>query len=190
MAATFHNLNSESGLKKLDDYLLSRSYITGYQASKDDLAVHAALSTAPSLEYVNVARWFNHIDALLKMCGVTGEGAGVKIESSASVAEEAPSSAPVAEKKVPAADDDDDDDDDVDLFGEETEEEKKAAEERAAAVKASGKKKESKSYLCVFSSFCPPFLVGLMTNIQTVFTLLTLKNTYILVMAVFDTHHC
>ncbi|XP_073103513.1 elongation factor 1-delta 1 [Elaeis guineensis] len=143
MAATFHNLNSESGLKKLDDYLLSRSYITGYQASKDDLAVHAALSTAPSLEYVNVARWFNHIDALLKMCGVTGEGAGVKIESSASVAEEAPSSAPVAEKKVPAADDDDDDDDDVDLFGEETEEEKKAAEERAAAVKASGKKKES-----------------------------------------------
>ncbi|KAG1362738.1 putative Elongation factor 1-delta [Cocos nucifera] len=113
---------------------------TCYQASKDDLAVYAALSTAPSLEYVNVARWYNHIDALLKMCGVTAEGAGVKIESSASVAEEAPSSPPVADKKAPAADDDDDD---MDLFGEETEEEKKAAEERAAAVKASGKKKES-----------------------------------------------
>lgn len=140
MAVTFCNLNSVSGLKKLDDYLLTRSYITGYQASKDDLAVYAALSTAPSLEYVNVARWYNHIDALLKMCGVTAEGAGVKIESSASVAEEAPSSPPVADKKAPAADDDDDD---MDLFGEETEEEKKAAEERAAAVKASGKKKES-----------------------------------------------
>ncbi|KAG1342105.1 putative Elongation factor 1-delta [Cocos nucifera] len=111
-----------------------------YQASKDDLAVHAALSTAPSLEYVNVARWFNHIDALLKMCGATKEGAGVKIESSASVAEDAPSSPPVAEKAPAAADDDDDD---MDLFGEETEEEKKAAEERAAAVKASGKKKET-----------------------------------------------
>lgn len=82
-----------------------------------------------------------------------------------------------------------DDDDDMDLFGEETEEEKKAAEERAAAVKASGKKKESKSYLCVFSSVCPPFLVDLMMNIQTVYTLLTLKNICTVVMAVFHTRH-
>ncbi|KAJ4958117.1 hypothetical protein NE237_025228 [Protea cynaroides] len=139
MAVTFYNLNSESGLKKLDEYLLTRSYITGYQASKDDITVHAALSGAPSSEYVNVCRWYNHIDALLRLSGVSGEGRGVTIEGSAS--EEAIATPPIADTKAPV--DEDDDDDDVDLFGEETEEEKKAAEERAAAVKASGKKKES-----------------------------------------------
>ncbi|KAJ0961419.1 hypothetical protein J5N97_000374 [Dioscorea zingiberensis] len=143
MAVTFYNVNSEAGLQKLNEYLLTRSYITGYQASKDDIAVHAAISSAPSSEYVNVCRWYNHIDALLKLSGVTGEGQGVTIEGSAPPAEEVPSSPAIDDKKAPAAEDDDDEDDDVDLFGEETEEEKKASEERAAAIKASGKKKES-----------------------------------------------
>ncbi|CAA0816551.1 Elongation factor 1-delta 2 [Striga hermonthica] len=136
MAVTFYDLSSAAGLKKLDEYLLSRSYITGYQASKDDLTVHAALSKPPSSDYVNVSRWYNHIEALLRISGVSGEGSGVTIESSAPVA-----TPPAADTKASAAEDDDDDD--VDLFGEETEEEKKAAEERAAAVKASSKKKES-----------------------------------------------
>jgi len=140
MAVAFANPSSPAGLQKLNEYLLSRSYITGYQASKDDLAVYSALSTAPSSEYVNVARWYNHIDALIRLSGVTEEGNGVKIVSSATV-EETPITAPVTEAKTPV--EDEEDDDDVDLFGEETEEEKKAAEERAAAVKASGKKKES-----------------------------------------------
>ncbi|KAK6920540.1 Translation elongation factor EF1B, beta/delta subunit, guanine nucleotide exchange domain [Dillenia turbinata] len=122
MAVTFYDLKSEAGLKKLDDYLLTRSYISGYQASKDDIIVHAALDNAPSAEFVNVSRWYNHIEALLRISAVTGEGSGVTVASAA---------------------EDDDDDDDVDLFGEETEEEKKAAEERAAAVKAAAKKKES-----------------------------------------------
>jgi len=138
MAVSFANLNSEAGLKKLDDYLLTRSYITGYQASKDDLAVYSSFSAAPSSKYINVTRWFSHIDALLRLSGVTAEGQGVKVESSAVPSASTPDVADTA-----AAPADDDDDDDVDLFGEETEEEKKAAEERAAAVKASGKKKES-----------------------------------------------
>ncbi|XP_076932464.1 elongation factor 1-delta 1-like [Bidens hawaiensis] len=138
MAPTFY-VGSEAGLKKLDEYLLSRSYITGYQASKDDLAVHAAFTKAPSSQYVNVSRWFNHIEALLRISGVSAEGSGVTVEGSASFPEEAVA-APVAGTNGAA---DEDDDSDVDLFGEETEEEKKAAEERAAAVKASGKKKES-----------------------------------------------
>ncbi|KAF3323449.1 Elongation factor 1-delta [Carex littledalei] len=140
MAVVFTNLGSQSGLQKLNEYLLTRSYISGYQASKDDLAVYAILNSAPSSEYVNVARWYSHIDALIRLSGVTEEGKGVKIECSA-VVEESPVTPPVTEAKAPA--DEDDDDDDVDLFGEETEEEKKAAEERAAAVKASSKKKES-----------------------------------------------
>ncbi|KAM1049587.1 hypothetical protein ACFX2C_028677 [Malus domestica] len=141
MAVTFFDVYSASGLKKLDDYLLARSYITGYQASKDDITVYAALSKAPSSEFVNVSRWYNHIAALLRISGVTGEGCGVTIEGSAPVTGEAIATPPVADTKASAAEDDDDDD--VDLFGEETEEEKKAAEERAASIKASTKKKES-----------------------------------------------
>ncbi|KAF7841903.1 elongation factor 1-delta-like [Senna tora] len=38
-----------------------------YQASKDDVTVYAALSKAPSAEYVNVSRWYKHIDALLRI---------------------------------------------------------------------------------------------------------------------------
>ncbi|KAJ4815486.1 Elongation factor 1-beta [Rhynchospora pubera] len=139
MAVAFTNLGSQAGLQKLNEYLLTRSYISGYQASKDDLAVYAALNSPPSEEFVNAARWYTHIDALIRLSGVTEEGKGVKIESSA-VVEDSPITPPVTEAKAPA---EDDDDDDVDLFGEETEEEKKAAEERAAAVKASAKKKES-----------------------------------------------
>ncbi|KAM1974078.1 hypothetical protein ACFX15_039020 [Malus domestica] len=147
MAVTFFDVNSAAGLKKLDDYLLSRSYITGYQASKDDITVHAALSKAPSSEFVNVSRWYNHIAALLRISGVCGEGSGVTIEGSAPVTREAVATPPVADTKASSssfyASATEDDDDDVDLFGEETEEEKKAAEERAASIKASTKKKES-----------------------------------------------
>ncbi|XP_024036032.1 elongation factor 1-delta [Citrus clementina] len=135
MAVTFYDLNSDIGLKKLDDCLLTRSYITGYQASKDDITVYAALSKPPSSEYVNVSRWYNHIDALLRISGVSAEGSGVIVEGSAPIA-----TLPVDDKKAAAADDDNDD---VDLFGEETEEDKKAAEERSAAIKASAKRKES-----------------------------------------------
>ncbi|KAI3934207.1 hypothetical protein MKW92_006534 [Papaver armeniacum] len=140
MAVTFYNLSSKAGLEKLDNHLKTRSYITGYQASKDDITVHAALKGAPSSEFINVSRWFNHIEALLRISGVSAEGCGVSIEGFAPVAEESVATPSVTDAK-PA--DDDEDDSDVDLFGEETEEEKKAAEERAAAVKASGKKKES-----------------------------------------------
>jgi len=136
MAVSFA-VNSEAGLKKLDQYLLTRSYITGYQASKDDLSVYSSFSAAPSSKYINASRWFSHIDALVRLSGITEEGQGVKVESSAAAQASTPD---VADAKPPAAVDDDDD---VDLFGEETEEEKAAAEARAAAVKASGKKKES-----------------------------------------------
>jgi len=137
MAVVLSNVNTEAGLKNLDAYLLTRSYISGYLASKDDMAVYTALSSAPKSCYVNITRWYDHISALLRFSGVTAEGEGVKVESSA------PSVAipEVTDQKAPVADEDEDDD--VDLFGEETEEEKKAAEERAASVKASTKKKES-----------------------------------------------
>ncbi|XP_028113398.1 elongation factor 1-delta-like [Camellia sinensis] len=113
MAVTFSCVNSQSGLKKLDEYLLARSYMTGYQASKDDITVHTALSKPPSSEYVNASRWYNHIEALLRISGVSGEGCGVTIEGSAPVTE-AVATPPVANTKASAAEDEDDDD--VDLL--------------------------------------------------------------------------
>ncbi|XP_019167086.1 PREDICTED: elongation factor 1-delta-like [Ipomoea nil] len=116
MAVTFYNLNSDAGLKKLDEYLLTRSYITGYQASKDDITVYSSLPKPPSSEYVNVSRWYKHIDALLRISGVSGEGCGVTIEGSAPI--------PAGVVTPPAAD-------------------TKAVEERVAVIKASSKTKES-----------------------------------------------
>ncbi|XP_074281136.1 elongation factor 1-delta 1-like [Silene latifolia] len=139
MAVSLYNPSSEAGLKKLDEFLLTRSYITGYQASKDDLTVYAAISKTPSAEYVNVLRWYKHIDALLRISGVSGEGSGVTVEGSAPASEVA--TPPAADSKASAADDDDD----LDLFGEETEEEKAAAEKLAAAKKKPSKKESGKS---------------------------------------------
>lgn len=93
MAVAFHDVKSAAGLKKLDEYLLSRSYISGlvehvlgltvivwiwffcvwhmiilrYQPSKDDVTVYEAISKPVSSEYVNVSRWSNHIEALLRV---------------------------------------------------------------------------------------------------------------------------
>eukprot|EP00244_Chara_vulgaris_P010657 TRINITY_DN497_c0_g1_i2.p1 TRINITY_DN497_c0_g1~~TRINITY_DN497_c0_g1_i2.p1 ORF type:complete len:237 (-),score=79.69 TRINITY_DN497_c0_g1_i2:776-1486(-) len=137
-AVAFENLSSSAGLKALDDYLLTRSYITGSQASRDDLAVYLALSSAPSKEYVNAARWYTHITALLKKT-FPGQAEGVSISGEvAAVSAPAPQTpeTDAAEKD----DEDEDDDDEMDLFGEETESEKDAREKREAQLQESGKK--------------------------------------------------
>jgi len=135
MAVTFANLSTASGVEQLDQFLLTRSYISGYQASTDDIRVHCALGKAPGSHYINASRWYNHISALLAP-RFSGEGVGVQVEGG-SQPSKASTPAPVKDE------DEEEDDDDVDLFGEETEEEKKAAEERSASIKASIKKKES-----------------------------------------------
>eukprot|EP00850_Spirogloea_muscicola_P019752 SM000198S05323 [mRNA] locus=s198:198061:200522:+ [translate_table: standard] len=124
---SFRNLSSPEGLKALDVHLFTRSYITGYQASRDDLAVYSVLKGVPS-EYVNAARWYKHISALLGSS-----------ETSRRAEDHFPVGVDLLEKQGLH----DDDDDDMDLFGEETEEEKKARAEREAAAGKSTKKKES-----------------------------------------------
>ncbi|GLT77126.1 hypothetical protein SLA2020_487400 [Shorea laevis] len=128
MAVTFYDLGSDAGLKKLDEYLLTRSLY---------------------FWYVNVSHWYNHINALLRISEVSAEGCGVIVEGSAPVTDTV-ATPPVEDSKAAAAEDDDDDDD---LFGEETEEEKKAAEERAAAMKANARRKNLASHqFCWISS--------------------------------------
>lgn len=117
MGVSFENVSSQEGLKKLDQYLSTRSYISGYQASRDDLAVYGALANVPA-EYTNASRWFKHITALAGP-QLSAPGVGVQIESGAAPATAAAVASPVEEVSAPTAEGDDDD---LDLFGDETEE--------------------------------------------------------------------
>ncbi|GMN43419.1 hypothetical protein TIFTF001_012612 [Ficus carica] len=78
MVVTFNDLTSAAGLKYLDEYLLSRSYISGYQPSNDDIVVHTAISKTPPEEFINLCRW----------SFVFGDGVGVIVEGSAANTEE------------------------------------------------------------------------------------------------------
>ncbi|CAK9217865.1 unnamed protein product [Sphagnum troendelagicum] len=144
MAVQFPDLSSQQGLKQLDEYLLTRSYITGYEGSRDDLAVYAALKHLPvPAEFVNISRWHSHIAALIGPRSSEAAASAVPTSSRdlapAAAPETTPAAATAEATPAPEADDDD-----LDLFGEETEEEAAAAAEREASKKAAGaKKKES-----------------------------------------------
>merc|ERR1739848_488662 len=56
MAAQF---GSSPDLKKLNDHLLTRSYISGWTITSDDVELWQKISSAPSQE--NALRWWNHI---------------------------------------------------------------------------------------------------------------------------------
>ncbi|XP_024371411.1 LOW QUALITY PROTEIN: elongation factor 1-delta 1-like [Physcomitrium patens] len=135
MGVSFENVSSQEGLKKLDQYLSTRSYISGYQASRDDLAVYGALANVPA-EYTNASRWFKHITALAGP-QLSAPGVGVQIESGAAPATAAAVASPVEEVSAPTAEGDDDD---LDLFGDETEEAAANAAREEAAKKAKGAK--------------------------------------------------
>ncbi|KAL8436994.1 hypothetical protein Efla_007848 [Eimeria flavescens] len=58
------NLRADSGLEKLNSYMSSRSYITGYQPSQDDSLTAAKLLGPPSAcKYPHAYRWYKHITA-------------------------------------------------------------------------------------------------------------------------------
>ncbi|KAK9915051.1 hypothetical protein WJX75_004156 [Coccomyxa subellipsoidea] len=153
---SFPALTGAEGLKALNEHLLTRSYVVGYQASRDDLAVYSALEKAPSSnDYPHAARWYSHVEALLGQ-SFPGKGEGVTIAGSSPSAAAAPAKGPAAPAapapaaKAPvAADDDnsDDSDEDLDLFGELTEEEKKAKEEKDAVIAAAKKRGAEKAKL-------------------------------------------
>ncbi|XP_022574833.2 uncharacterized protein LOC106453383 isoform X3 [Brassica napus] len=130
--AAFPNPNSNAGLKKLDEHLLTRYYITGHKASKDDITVYAALSKHPPSQYVNVSRWYNHIETLLGISGISCQGSGVSIDGLVSTSEHAVAG---SNDGVAVVDNDKDVDQDVDLIREDTQKEKKSAEERATSTK-------------------------------------------------------
>ncbi|CAI2727592.1 unnamed protein product [Schistosoma spindalis] len=59
----FGDLKTPSALKKLDDYLLTRSYISGFQPTQADVSTFIALEKSPSPNFGNILRWYKHIDS-------------------------------------------------------------------------------------------------------------------------------
>merc|ERR1712060_292426 len=107
---SFADLSSAKGLKELDTFLLTKSYISGYQASRDDLAVFGAMASAPSAkEYPHAARWYSHVKALLGE-SFPGEGKGVGLSGASPAA-----SAPAAAAEPVPMDESSDSDSDSDL---------------------------------------------------------------------------
>lgn len=127
----FGDLKTPAGLKALNEYLATRSYIEGYTPSKADKVVFEALGGAPGADYVNALRWYNHI------LSYGGERNSFPGQEKTLTAYGSGSAAPAAA--------DEDDDDDVDLFGSDDEEEDaeaaKIREERLAAYAAKKSKK-------------------------------------------------
>jgi len=106
MAAQF---GSKPDLAKLNDFLLDKSYIAGWDISSEDVAVFKAISAAPGTDLVNALRWWNHIKSYQSEFGSIGCAAAA---------------APAESED----EEDDDDDDDMDFFGSDDDEVDEAAE--------------------------------------------------------------
>jgi len=126
-------------VKKLDAYLLTRSYISGYAPSQDDVQALSAISAAPDAKAtVNAFRWYKHITSYSEEERKKfPAGAGVEAaqpSSPAKPAAAAPAKKPAAAAAAPAAAAVEEEEDDDDLFGSDTEEDKAREEARKRKV--------------------------------------------------------
>jgi elongation factor 1-beta len=132
---SFGDLKTDKGLKELNGFLESRSYIEGYSISQADLDTLSKLQKAPSANLPHALRWYNHVKSFtpeeLKSLGVSG-ACPLK------------TAAPTTAAK--------DDDDDVDLFASDDEEDAEAARVREERLKAYAEKKSKKPELIAKSS--------------------------------------
>jgi len=116
MAAQF---GTKPDLAKLNDYLLDKSYISGFDCSGEDVAVFQAVGSAPAASFENALRWWNHINSYAAEFSKMGCAAAAASNDD---------------------DDEEEEDDDMDFFGSDDEEEDAEAErvkaERIAAYNA------------------------------------------------------
>lgn len=110
MAAQF---GSNPCLNKLNDFLLDKSYIAGWDVSSEDVAVFKAISAAPGADLVNALRWWSHIKSYESEFASIGCAAAAPVKAAESEEEE------------------EDEDDDMDFFGSDEE-----VDEAAEALKA------------------------------------------------------
>ncbi|KAK9485146.1 hypothetical protein V1527DRAFT_467675 [Lipomyces starkeyi] len=139
----FGDLTSATGLARLNDFLLTESFISGYTPSQADVIVFKAVGSNPDAKtYPNAARWYSNI------ASYESEFSDLAGDASADITSFGPELA--AEEPAPAAEEEEDD---VDLFGSDDEEEDAEAEklkqqrlaEYAAKKAAKGPKPAAKS---------------------------------------------
>lgn len=130
----FGDLKTDAGVSKLNEHLVLRSYVEGYQPSQADATAYGALSGAPSTEkFPHAARWYRHIG--FYSASERSAFPGQKGE---------PAKAPAAAAAA--------DDDDVDLFGSDDEVDEEAEKARQERVKAYAEKKAKKPGVIAKSS--------------------------------------
>jgi len=138
----FTDLVSDVGLKALNSWLETRSYITGYTPSQADVTVYKSVSKAPDAsKYPHAARWYRHITSHEEeFSGLSGDKSSdaSKYGPEAGAVEEGK---PAAKDAAPAAADDDD----IDLFGSDEEEDEAAEALKAQRLEEYRKKKEGKT---------------------------------------------
>ncbi|KAK9348697.1 hypothetical protein V1522DRAFT_397861 [Lipomyces starkeyi] len=141
----FGDLTSATGLARLNDFLLTESFISGYTPSQADVIVFKAVGSNPDAKtYPNAARWYSNITSY------ESEFSDLEGDASADITSFGPELA--AEEPAPAAEEEEEEDD-VDLFGSDDEEEDAEAEklkqqrlaEYAAKKAAKGPKPAAKS---------------------------------------------
>ena len=130
MGMKFDNLDAQSGLKKLNGFLTTRSYVEGYAYSPADLDVFQQMAGIPEPCTVpHVYRWYIHIASIVGLRSIV-----MKAGKS--------TSAPVTKTAKKEEEEDDDDD----MFGDDDDEDeeatKAAAKKRADAAKATKVKKK------------------------------------------------
>ena len=132
----FGNLETDSGLKTLNEFLESRSYIEGYAPSQADISVLSALKAAPSSsKYPHAARWFNHISSFSS-----------EASSLPGTKKDVNTYGPAAAGKAAAAEDD------LDLFGSDSEVDEEAERLKAARLAEYEARKASKPSVIAKSS--------------------------------------
>jgi len=138
----FGDLHSAAGLKSLDDFLVDKSYIEGFQPSQADTAVYEALSGAPSGDLVNALRWYNHITSYSDRKVLPGVKQHVDAYGPSGTAAAAGGGKPAPAKAAEGGDEDD-----FELFGSDEEKDDAEAErvkaERVAAYTAKKATKEA-----------------------------------------------
>ncbi|KAF2484360.1 translation elongation factor 1 subunit beta [Neohortaea acidophila] len=135
----FTDLLSDAGLRLLDEWVKTRSYIVGYGPSQADVKVYQTIKSAPAVEkYPHAYRWYKHTASFESdFSSLPGDPSKAATAYGPEV-----STLPIN----PKAPEKEEDDDDVDLFGSDDEEEDAEAEKiKAQRLEEYRKKKEGKT---------------------------------------------
>jgi len=137
------DINADSGLNKLNEYLKDKSYIDGFTPSQSDVALFGAFAqnAAKTLndKHAHVKRWLNQISSY--SAGEQAKLPGVKKSLSDFGVTSTPGGAKAGGKAKAATPDADDD---FELFGSDEEGDAEAEKQREERLKAYAEKKAKK----------------------------------------------